>query len=181
MILKDVLEDCLVKLGYSDSIDLSGDLTEANQKIADKLVRCANMVYAEICTSYIPLICKENATFEDGQVLISSLANRLLYVIGVRFKGVSKRFRLYSSYIESTESGEAEVEYAMLPEAFTLNSTVPETCLPSWLFAEGICSEFCYAENLADMSVAFDNKFREGINRLKTKSVSRFVKARGWY
>lgn len=182
MVLKDILADCILKLGYSDSVDITAEtLSAADQKIVNRLVQCANIVYAEIATDYIPIIVKETVTLDNGVIDIAELANRLLYVVSVKQNGVAKRFRLYSSYIESTFSGEAVIEYASLPETMAVNSEVPETRLPAWLFAEGICAEYCYAENLTDMSVAFDNKFREDICKLKNKSDSRYVKARGWY
>lgn len=180
MVLNDILADCALKLGYAGSVDFTEPMTGDARRIFDKLIRCAGLVYGEIITDYLPLIKRESVVFDNGALEISALSGRMLYVIGIRRGGVSKRFRLFSTYIETVFSGEGEIEYACLPEPLTGQSEI-DARLPEWLFAEGICAEYCFAENLADMAAAFQTKFREGISKLRRRDGRVYVKARGWY
>lgn len=178
----EILNDCLFKLGLSDRLSLTeaGTYTEEQQKIINALLRCSNMVYAELCTSYFPNIVTENVLFSENKLNLSQLQNsKYVYAVTLRQNGILKKIKQYPSYIESNFSGEAVLEYVALPATLAFNSEL--ICrIPSWLFAEGIVGEYAYANNLIDIAVACERKFREGLGQLRARGSGKYVKARRW-
>lgn len=181
MILKDILSDCVLKLGYGDRInfDETEERTQEAQKVIDILLRSADIVYAEICTNHILNTVRENVTLTDNRLEHNALKNMLVYTISLKQNGISRRIKQYPSFIESNFSGDGVLEYVSLPEKLTLNSNIPDT-VPCWLIADGIVSEYAFANNLIDIAVQHERKYHEGLSLLKTHGASKYVKARRW-
>lgn len=178
----EILNDCIFKLGMSDRISLTetGTYTDEQQKIINSLLRCANIVYAELCTNYFPNIVCEKVLFTDNKLNLSSLQNnRFVYAVTLRQNGILKRIKQYPSYIESNFSGDAVLEYVALPNPLTFLTEVSNV-IPSWLYAEGIVSEYAFANNLIDIAAACERKFREGLGQLRARGAGKYVKARRW-
>ncbi len=175
MLVKNIISECLSKLGMDPEAHNDGE-----DSVVKALLDAANSVYCEIATDYLPLVAREKAVFDEGFADVSALAKRILYVVAVRKDGIAKGYKLYPDYIESTFRGEGEIEYAYLPDEFAFDGELSDTRIPEWLFAEGVCAEYCYRNNMSDMAEAFAAKFKESLLRLKNKGSSKYLKARRW-
>ncbi|MEG1612720.1 MAG: hypothetical protein RR357_00965 [Clostridia bacterium] len=182
MKVKEIISDCVFKLGFGDRINMSEGAvwTAEEQKTIDILLRCANIVYAEICTNYLPNIITETVNLIDNKVQLSALINKkYVYAVTLRQNGFFKPIKQYPAFIESNFSGEGQLDFVAIPATLALNTEINER-IPSWLFADGVVSEYAFANNLIDIAVQYERKFRESIGHLKTQGSSKYVKARRW-
>lgn len=180
MLVKDIISNCILKLGYSDRIDIEKEeLSQEEQKIINTLLKCADIIYAEISTAYLPNLTKENVTLRNNKLCHSTLNNKLIYCVSLKQNGIARYIKQYPSYIESNFSGDAILEYVCLPEKLTLASDIPNT-IPFWLISNGIIAEYAYANNLIDIAVQHERKYREGLSLMKSRGASKYIKARGW-
>jgi hypothetical protein len=182
MTVKDIIGDCIFKLGHAERISMADDAvyTEEEQKILDALLRAANIVYAEICTNWFLNVVTETVTFTDAKLQLSDLTNtRFVYAVSLKHGGTYRKIKQYPSYIKSDFSGEAELEFVAVPDTL-LMTTVIDGRVPAWLFSDGVVGEYAFSNNMLDAAVQYERRFREGLSRLKGHGAGRYLKPRRW-
>lgn len=182
MKIREIISDCLFKLGYGTAIDMTVDAnrTEEQNRTVNMLLKCASIVYSEIITAHFPNVVKERVTLTDCRLPLNTLQNsKFVYAVALRQHGENRKIKQYPSHIESNFSGEGELEFVALINAYTLDTELGDR-VPAWLLAEGIVAEYAYANNLIDAAVQSERKFRDGLSQLKSRGASKYVRARRW-
>lgn len=181
MKVRDILNDCVFKLGYAGRVDASEGAENGAEEmnILDMLVRCVNLVYAEMCVEYKLNVVSETVNFVDNKFELCGLTNKFAYAVCLKHNGRSRRIKQYPSHIESDFSGEAELEFAAMPPTLTADSTIPDA-VPSGVISDGAVSEYAYANNMLDSAVQYERKFKEGMSNIFRRGSSKYVKARRW-
>ncbi len=182
MKIREIIGDCLLKLGYGTAVDMVTDAnrTDEQNKAVNMLLKCASIVYSEIITNHFPNVVKETVTLTDGKMELSQLTNsKFVYALSLKQNGENRKIKVYPTYIESNFSGEGELEFVALLSTYDLDTELPER-VPSWLLAEGVAAEYAYANNMIDAGVQSERKFRDGLSELKARGAGKYVRARRW-
>ena len=156
-----------------------GTLSTDGQAKADSLVRCFNLVYEEVSSSYLPIVKIEKVQTSDGKVMFSSLSQKVVDVIEVRNgHGRKIKFRKFDSYIFAL-ADTVEVYYKTLPATLALTGEF-SSLLPERVFAYGVAREYFYLTGMDDEAEIYDNRFKDSLLVLLGKNKEVVMPARGW-
>lgn len=75
MKIKDVVGECLVKMGQTDFSN-EQTLDEQQTELKNKLLASINIIYREIVSEYLPLYHTETVNFSGGKVNSSALTKK---------------------------------------------------------------------------------------------------------
>ena len=152
MLVKDVLGECLVKMGRENFLSES-DLSDAEQTLADRLLAALNIAYREAVTEYIPLYAEEEVAASDGEIDVSSLSRRILYPDG-----------LAADY-----SGKGVLRYAYLPDEAAMTDEIEDMRLTPSALSDGTLAEYYFQDKVFDLAEAYDTSFREALSAVRYK------------
>lgn len=182
MKIRNIISDCLLKLGYGTAVDMEIDANRSAEenRIVDILLRCVSITYTEIVTRHFPNIVREEVVLTDNKLTFATLTGgKFVYAVSLKQKGEYQKIKVYPTFLESEFSGEATLEYCALPASYTLDTELPDV-VPCQIIADGVTAEYAYAENMIDTGVSCERKFAEGLGALKCRGVGKYVKARRW-
>lgn len=180
MTAKNVLGECLVKMGLADFTQKSS-YSDSEKELLDGLLGALNIAYRETVCEYLPLIAEEKATFLDGQLLVSSLAKQIIYPIKITRGDSEVKFKTYPNRICADISGEALIRYAYAPSTpFSLNSSIGDARITQSALADGTLAQYYFANKVFDLAKSFDASFRNKMGFLRYRGKSLRLKARGW-
>ncbi|MGI6701014.1 MAG: hypothetical protein ACOX3U_00880 [Christensenellales bacterium] len=182
MKLNEVIDTALVYLNLNDEIKVTGaDLTPLSNRKLRILLRCANIVYSEIASDYMPLKAKETLVAIDNKVAYQSFSRRVIEVVKVVKDGANIPFSAYPNYLEVNAQGEVEIIYHYLPQEISLDDEIEYGVgLSPTAFAAGIAAEYSLVNGMYDEAVAFDRKYREALIGGMSRSKSGYIKGRRW-
>ena len=80
MKIKDVVGECLVKMGRTDFSN-NQTLDTEQTELKDKLLAAINIAYRHIVSEYLPLVQIETVNVTNGKIAASSLSKNILYAI----------------------------------------------------------------------------------------------------
>lgn len=182
MILRDVLKYAVLYLGYADTIDLDDRQTnEDNSKELKTLVRCANLVYHELLSDYLPIFKKEKICFDKGFFPYTNLEEQILNIYSLKAFGEEVVYKTDATGIYCDEK-QAEITYGILRDNLKLDSYIDiDGRITPKIFSLGVASEFCLINNLYEENLTFEKKYKESLKELLRKKSEIRVKSRGWY
>lgn len=139
-----------------------------------KLLDCANTVYEELTTEYVPLKAREETVFSEGQAHYSDFKKEVRDVIAVYRSGERQRFQMFPEYIFAEGlNGSAEVVYVFREGK---REAEDELLLPpqfsSSVVAAGTAAEYCYRSGLIDEGIFYKNRYDQSVYNL-TRSVKK--------
>ena len=180
MTAKNVISECLLKMGIADFIH-NETYSESEQELISSLLGALNIAYREVVCEYLPLTVEENVTFTDGQLMISKLGKSILYPIKLRRGENVLSFKAYPNRITADISGEAVLEYAYMPPTpLSLNSSINDMRLTQSALSDGTLAEYYFANKVFDLAKSFDTSFRSKMGLLRYKGKRLRLKERGW-
>lgn len=168
MQVKEVLGECLVKMGVVDFTEES-EYTEEQSALLSRLLGALNVVYREALTHDMPQYKEEKVDVRKGVVDIGALSERILYPVSLRADGAECRFSTSADGIRADYDGKAVLRYAYVPAALTLDGTVPDMRLTSSLLSDGTLGEYYFENRAFDLAKSFDTDFRAGLSAVKFK------------
>ncbi len=182
MKLKTAISDAAVMLGLDDAVAaLEGEEggEETNAEIS-RLVRCANLVIAELAADVVPLKTKERLELNPS-LDYSKFAKTPLDVYSVTAKNGGKvRFREYYDRLEVDENGVYDVEYSYMPSFVGKEDEIPFPALPPFVLAQGTAREYCVISGMTSEADVWDQRFNASVNaRVRPKKEAR-VRRRAW-
>lgn len=172
MKLKDIIKLSAVYLGRENVVsylESNTSTTDGNLLSAiDTFTRCANLVIAELSTSYVPLLKKETLQAENGKIYFSSLTETALEIVKVTDENGKEVDFIYKPDRIETDLSALNIEYKYLPSNLGLNDIVgyTERQVPSRIIAYGIAAEFSLCERAFDESVLWHNRFTSSLSLL---------------
>lgn len=180
MKIKDVVGECLVKMGQTDFSN-EQNLDAQQTELKNKLLACINIIYREIVSDYLPLVHTESATFADGKISSSSLSKKILYPVKIVKDGEKKSFFCGATEIFCDVTGQAQITYAYMPDAdLTFDGEINDMRLTKSALANGALGEFYFQNKMFDLAKSFDSDFRAQIGILRYKGRNLVIKARRW-
>ncbi len=179
MIVKDVIGECLVKMGMKN-FTLNDTLTDAEKELRDSLLAAVNIAYREVVSEYLPLVTSESVTFENGVLSVNALDKQILYPIRVTRGEEVKSFKAYPDKIFVKFSGEAVLEYAYMPAPLRAEDSINDLRLTQSALSDGALGEYYFAEKVFDLARNFDTSFRSKMGLLRYKGRRLRLKERGW-
>lgn len=181
MKIKDVIGECLLKIGETNFVDETS-YSDEQQATINKLLGALNIAYREIVTSYLPLVHKQKATLKDGKIKASELEKSIVYPISVKQDGEKMSFYTDSTCIFCNGDGEVEIKYAYVPsKAFVLADSVDDMRLTISVMSDATLAEYYFQEKVFELAKSFDTDFRAQISLLRYKGRNLRVKRRGWH
>lgn len=190
MKVKNILENVAIFLEMDDiykylTSSESVTLTDANQVVLNKLVKCVNLVNNIIATEYVP-ICITSGLMNVGisGINISTINSKVIYDI----RKVTDRFGNIVHYTISNNKLYADekyvyITYMVYPSDVTIGSDIKDyACKVSErVFAMGVCAEYLYMVGDIDTASSWDTRFKQSIiNCVRRKQPTR-IKSRLWY
>lgn len=182
MKLNEVLDIAIMYLNLSDELNVTGAVrTPVNNKKLKSLLRCANVVYSEIASDYMPLKDSITLNVSENKVSYQSFPRRVIDVVKVIIDGVNVKYIMYPNYLRVEAQGNVEIDYHYLPEDIALDDELDYSVkLAPTTFAAGIAAEYALINNMYEEAVAFERKFREGLRSNSTVKKSQHIKGRRW-
>lgn len=157
--------------------------TEAQQKELNLLFRCLNLVYNSVATDYIPLIKTENITSINGEILFSSLGEKILDVKRIEDKyGIRVNYKLYPDKI-LTIDGEVNITYSYEPEELEeLTSTMESFSekINERVIAYGVAMEYSFISGLHDDASIWEKRFKDSLQIASRKKAEMRLPNRRW-
>lgn len=167
MKMKDVLLKAAAILGFE------GDGT-GTTKEEKKLLDCANTVYEELTTEYVPLKDRATVAFEGGRCYYDSFPKTVRDIVAVYIRGTKTPFQMYPQYLYAEGADDlAEVLYLYRDGKKDVED---ELNLPpqfsASVAAAGACAEYCYRTGLIDEGIFYKNRYDQSVYNL-TKTMKR--------
>lgn len=145
----------------------------------NKLIDCANMVYAELTLEYVHLKTRENLVFSEGRAYYDGFKERVREVLAVFSGGKKVPFTMYPLYVEADAEGEAEVVYNYyLGELELTDEMILPPQYTEYVLAVGVVSEYYYRTGLVDEAIFYKNRYDTAVTNLSRKVKSVRVKER---
>ena len=194
MTVKDILKtaatllnltDCTEYFTATDAGDAAGQITELltapeTRKRVDLLIRLCNLVISELASSYVPMVCEEEAETEDGKIIFANLAHSITRVLSVKNEfGHDAEFNIFPEYIK-VFGGEYSVSYEYAPPAYGLNDGVGfNGKITAALLGYGVASEYCVTQGRFEEAMLWRKRYAFGVERVALPK-SATVKGRCW-
>lgn len=168
MFVKDVLGECLIKMGRENFLSES-DLSDAEQALADRLLAALNIAYREAVTEYIPLYAEEEVVASEGEIDVSSLSRRILYPVSFTADGKRHRLWLRPEGLIAEYGGKGVLRYAYLPDEAAMADEIEDMRLTPSVLSDGALAEYYFQDKVFDLAEAYDTSFREALSVVRYK------------
>lgn len=168
MQVKEVLGECLVKMGVAD-FTAESEYTEEQSALLGRLLGALNVAYREALTNDMPRYKTETVTVKKGVVDIGALSERILYPVSLKTGDCRLRFVTEADGVYADYDGRAELKYAYVPAALTLDGEIADMRLTSSLLSDGALGEYYFENRAFDIAKSFDGDFRAGLSAIKFK------------
>ena len=155
MLVKEVLGECLVKMGRENFLT-GTEYTDEQQALADRLLAAMNIAYREAVTEYIPLYAEEKVTVADGTVDVGGLGKRILYPVSLTADGVRYRVWVRPEGLSADYCGRLTDEIADM------------RITPSAL-SDGTLAEYYLQDKVFDLAEAYSESFRDALSAVRYK------------
>lgn len=171
MEIVNIIKSACVFLQKDELLDLtelggSTTSTTAQKKELSMILRCLNLVYNEIASDYIPLIKTEIKIPNNGEILFSTLSEKILDVKRIEDKyGLRVDYKLYPNRI-LTIDGEVEITYSYEPDelaSFSSNMESFSEKLTERVVAYGVAMEYSFISGLHDDASIWETRFKDGL------------------
>lgn len=160
--------------------DACDEVSVAADSRFDFLLRCANRVYRDIATQYLPLSTKEIITFIDGYCAFSNLSKRISKPICLRSNGCKIKFKATDMGVYA-DVDSAELEYRYVPAVKTADEQLELTTLCEESLALGICAEYALVNGLYEKCSVFRDMFYQELKKACLDLREKRIKKRRWY
>lgn len=168
MLVKDVLGECLTKMG-KDNFLVGEMFSDAEQALTDRLLAALNIAYKEAVTEYIPLYAEEETDAEDGLIDISGLGHRIIYPVSFTAGGMRCRLWSRPDGVAVNFRGKGVLRYAYLPEDFSVGDSIDDMRLTPSVLSDGTLAEYWFQDKVFDLAEAYAESFRMSLSRLRYK------------
>lgn len=153
-------------------------LDEESENLKNDLVKCFNFIQNEIATEFVPLLTSEKIKSQDGFVELSSLKERLAYVVSFKDKfGKNVRHKIIGDKI--CFEGEGKIEYCYCPAKKSIDDEC-KILLPERVIACGLLREYFLLQGLVSEATIFETKFKNSLANFVTKKTNITLSSRSW-
>lgn len=180
MKVKDIMRECLVKMGRENFLDKEQKSEEENA-LASGLLSSLSAVYRELTTCDFPVTTSEEVRFSGGVLRADSIKKAILYPISLTVGGNSVEYTAYHDRIEANVEGTATLKYAYDPESdFGIGDSIADIRMSVGLLSDGTLANYYLANKIYKLAEAFDSAFRSKLTLARYKGRPLYLKYRGW-
>ena len=152
---------------------------EANQEKLNKLLKCLNLAYEEICSEFLPILHKEAIVSNNGEFYFSNLTKPICAVISLKtVTGQPLKYSLSSDHI-SFEGDSAILVYAVVPDQLNFSDEI-ETIIPERVLAYGTAREYFLMQSLSDEATIFETRFKDSLENVVRKKSTLKLPVKSW-
>ena len=170
MLVKDVIGECLVKMGKPNFLSDDGATPEPEeQALADRLLAAFNIAYRRAATDYIPFYAEESVEATDGVIPASALGHAIIYPVSLRANGVNHAVTVCPSGLATELRGKGTLRYAYLPPSMELDDEVTDMRLTPAVLSDGALGEYYAADKVFALAEAYGESFRDALRELRYK------------
>jgi hypothetical protein len=188
MKVKEIIETSLVLLGRNELLETSlfdenatNEITDAQQKEIDFLVRCFNLIYKETSADYLPLFYEEKIIFKNGQFEFNLLTQSILDVYRLYDDNDNNiLYKLFSNYIKANTNS-ANIIYSFMPDDLNFDDdTLFAGKLLPQVLAYGVAREYCLIRGEHNEADIWEKRYKDGIKMAMRKKSEIKLKPRKW-
>lgn len=180
MRIKDVVGECLVKMGEENFVD-NETYSDGEEALVNKILGALNIAYREIVYEYLPLVATQTANVVGGKIDADDLNENILYPVSIKRKGEKVSFYTDATCIYVSGEGEVEIKYAYMPsKMFSLGDSINDMRLSVSILSDAALAEYYFQEKVFELAKSFDADFRAQIGLVRYKGRTLRVKRRRW-
>ncbi len=177
MKVKDVICEALRLAGRNDAADAISEnntLTDEVSRLKRACLTYLNAVLDELAREYFPLIKEEQLYGENGVIAFSDFSRKPLEIKRVSADGKPVKWHISPDYLQ-TEDKIVTVCYAYVPDPLTEDDEFfyPDFAVSERLTECGMIAEYFLVLGDASSSAAWENKYRNEIENLLSRSTVR--------
>ena len=174
MKVKDVICEALRLVGRADA----AEAISADEQLSDEVLRLnracltyLNAVLDELARGYFPLDYEEDMSGDDGKFAFSAFSRKPLEIKRVTAGGKPVKWRICPDYLVA-EACAVTVFYTYAPQTLTGEDEFfyPNFAVGERLVEYGIAAEYFLVLGDATSSSAWENKYRNEIENLLSRS-----------
>ncbi len=181
MTINEVIKLSCDFVNLSELKEVVGDATvsDADQIKLNKLLKCLNLAYEEICSEFLPILKKEVIVANNGEFYFSELAKPISAVVSLKsVTGENMKYLLSSDHI-SFDGESAILTYSTIPEQLDFGDEI-DTILPERVLAYGTAREYLLMQSLSDEATIFETRFKESLENIVRKKSALKMPAKFW-
>lgn len=158
------LEDVLTLPELGGTIDTEDFDEIATRKELNNILRCANLVCAEVASEYFPLKTQQFFVTNDGKIPFDDFLHSPIDIHAVSVNEKKCSFKIYPSEV-ITDTGKVLIDYTYLPENVALNGELDysEGKLHSRTIAYGTASEYCLISGMYEEALIWDKRYKDSL------------------
>ncbi len=148
-----------------------------------RLIRCANLVVAEIGTEYYPLKAEVTlSTTNNGEISYADFPSRPIEIYRVESEsGASVSFACLSDRIVLPKKGKYRFTYSLEPPLLDLDESIPfPTKITARIVAYGTACEYCLISGMTDEALTWDKRYKDAVREAIYPKAEKRVKRRRW-
>lgn len=177
MLVKDILCEVFELVGRHDVYDVvkgNKSLNDEQSRVQRACLTYLNAVVDELARGYFPIEYGEEMTSSDGRFAFSDFTYKPLEIKKVSVNSKPVVWRVVPDYLIA-DAATIYVRYTYAPDAFGLGEefAYPHYAVGKRLVEYGILAEYYLVLGDADSAAAWENKYREEIENLLSKSTVR--------
>lgn len=174
MVVKDVICEVLWMVGRNDvSEDISENapLSDEQWRMQRACLTYLNAVVDELARGYFPLEYEEDMTSSDGRFAFAEFSRTPLEIKRVTVDGQPVKWRVAPDYLLA-DGRNIRVYYTYVPARLALEDELiyPDYAVSERLIEYGMLAEYYLVLGDAASSEAWENKYREEIENLLSRS-----------
>ena len=184
---KDILKLSATFLGLDEVVEyLNTPNTTPNQEVSEKLNQLlvyTNYIIREITKEYYPLSTSELLLSDDNcQIYYTNFQEQPIGIKDIKnTSNLSVTFNLYPEYVKvGTPNSEYLVKYNFIPKPIKTidqNFNLP-IGLDYFIISYGVASEYCLSKLLYNEAELWESKFKNSLERIKSRIGDRRFYAR---
>jgi len=177
MEVKDVICEALRLVGRNDAADAisgGGALTDEVSRLKRACLTYLNAVLDELARGYFPLDYEEEITAADGRFAFSALSRKPIEIKRVTKSGKPVKWRISPDYLLADATA-VTVNYTYTPDPLAEDDefNYPSFAVGERLVEYGVAAEYFLVLGDATGSAAWENKYRNEIENLLSRSAVR--------
>ena len=187
MNIKNVIKLACLFLGKEDlenttALGGSAEITSAEEKELNMLLKCLNLACNQIATDYVNLLHTEEVVTDNGKIDFSNLSKNLLEVKSLTDQnGYRQNYVLYPEHM-LTKCDKVIITYSYEPNAIENfeESIAFSKKVSARTLAYGVAMEYCFISGLYDDAQIWEKRFKDSLLVRNSKKTEMRLPSRRW-
>ncbi|MBE7074041.1 MAG: hypothetical protein E7379_03015 [Clostridiales bacterium] len=154
-------------------------LSEEDENLKNKLVKCFNLVREEIACEYQPILIAEKFEIKNFKLELKSFSNEVVEIYSIKDRyGRNVHYKIFDNYIFVCGK-DVEVIYSTSPKQLTFDDDFSAS-LPERIFAYGVAREYFFLNNLYQDANIWEERFKGSLQIMLRQKSEVKIPRRSW-